>query len=276
MTPTLAAPDFDYIAQLVHRRSAIVLEPGKEYLAESRLEGLARDNGLASVGELVARMRTGSLDLSDAVVDAMTTNETSFFRDAHPFNALRDTVLPELIEARRVARTISIWCGASSSGQEPYSLAMLIREHFPELASWQVRIIATDISPSMLERTRQGRYSQLEVNRGLPAPMLVKHFTRDGMHWVVSDDLKRMVSAQYLNLNERWPVLPQFDLVLMRNVLIYFDVPTKQQILAKVRQALRPDGLLLLGGAETTMNLDANFERIPHGRSTWYRPTTTS
>jgi chemotaxis protein methyltransferase CheR len=270
---TLAAPDFDYIAQLVHRRSAIVLEPGKEYLAESRLEGIAREHGLASVGELVSHMRSGTLDLGDAVVDAMTTNETSFFRDAHPFNALRDSVLPELIEARRVARTISIWCGATSSGQEPYSVAMLIREHFPELASWQVRIIATDISPSMLERTRQGRYSQLEVNRGLPAPMLVKYFTRDGMHWVVSEDLRRMVSAQYLNLNERWPVMPPFDLVLLRNVLIYFDVPTKQQILAKVRQAMRPDGLLLLGGAETTMNLDANFERIPHGRSTWDRPT---
>jgi chemotaxis protein methyltransferase CheR len=271
--PTLAPPDFDYIAQLVHRRSAIVLEPGKEYLAESRLESLARDHGLATVGELVARMRSGSLDAGDAVVDAMTTNETSFFRDAHPFNALRDTVLPELIEARRVARSITIWCGATSSGQEPYSVAMLIREHFPELRDWQVRIIATDISPSMLERTRAGRYSQLEVNRGLPAPMLVKYFTRDGMHWVVAEDLRRMVSAQYMNLNERWPVMPPFDLVLLRNVLIYFDVPTKQAILGKVRQQLRPDGLLLLGGAETTMNLDANFERVPHGRSTWYRPT---
>jgi chemotaxis protein methyltransferase CheR len=271
--PTLAAPDFDYIAQLVHRRSAIVLEPGKEYLAESRLESVAREHGLASVTELVQHMRSGSLVVDDAVVDAMTTNETSFFRDAHPFNALRDSVLPELIAARRVARSITIWCGATSSGQEPYSLAMLIREHFPELSSWQVKIIATDISPSMLERTRQGRYSQLEVNRGLPAPMLVKYFTRDGMHWVVTDDLKRMVSAQFLNLNERWPVMPPFDLVLLRNVLIYFDVPTKQEILAKVRQQLRPDGLLLLGGAETTMNLDANFERIPHGRSTWYRPT---
>jgi chemotaxis protein methyltransferase CheR len=125
----------------------------------------------------------------------------------------------------------------------------------------------------MLRRTTEGRYSQLEVNRGLPAPMLVKYFTRDGMHWVVSEDLKRMVSAQYLNLNERWPVMPPFDLVLLRNVLIYFDVPTKQEILGKVRRQLRPDGLLLLGGAETTMNLDANFERVPHGRSTWYRPT---
>jgi chemotaxis protein methyltransferase CheR len=270
---TLAPPDFDYIVQLVHRRSAIVLEPGKEYLAESRLESVAREHGLDSVTQLVQHMRSGSLDVGDAVVDAMTTNETSFFRDAHPFNALRDTVLPELIEARRVARSITIWCGATSSGQEPYSVAMLIREHFPELRDWQVRIIATDISPSMLDRTRQGRYSQLEVNRGLPAPMLVKYFTRDGMHWVVAEDLRRMVSAQYMNLNERWPVMPPFDLVLLRNVLIYFDVPTKQAILGKVRQQLRRDGLLLLGGAETTMNLDANFERVPHGRSTWYRPT---
>ena len=270
---SLAAPDFDYIAQLVHRRSAIVLEPGKEYLAESRLESVARENGLQSVTELVHHMRSGSMDLGDAVVDAMTTNETSFFRDIHPFDALRESVLPELIAARRVARSLTIWCAATSSGQEPYSLAMILREHFPEVRDWQIRIIATDISPSMLTRTREGRYSQLEVNRGLPASLLVKYFTRDGMHWVVAEELRRMVSTQFLNLAERWPVLPPFDLILMRNVLIYFDVATKQQILGKVRQQLRPDGLLLLGGAETTMNLDANFERVPHGRSTWYRPT---
>lgn len=268
----LAAPDFDYIAQLIHQQAAIVLEPGKEYLAESRLEPVARDHGLASIAELVQRLRTGSVDLREAVVDAMTTNETSFFRDSHPFNALREEILPQLIEARRVARTLTIWCAASSSGQEPYSLAMLLREHFPQLQDWQVRILATDISPSMLERTRQGRYSQLEVNRGLPAAMLVKYFERDGMHWVVNHDLRRMVSTQYLNLAERWPVLPPFDLVLLRNVLIYFDIPTKQQILARVRQQLRPDGLLLLGGAETTMNIDPKFERVPVGRSTWYRP----
>jgi chemotaxis protein methyltransferase CheR len=270
---SLAAADFDYIAQLIHRRAAIVLEPGKEYLAVSRLECIAREHGLESVGELVARMRTGAAKVDDQVVDAMTTNETSFFRDVHPFNALRDVVIPELIERRRAARALSIWCGACSSGQEPYSLAMLLREHFPELDGWSVRIVSTDISPTMLERTRQGRYSQLEVNRGLPAPLLVKHFTRDGMHWQVSEDLRRMVSAQYMNLAERWPVMPPFDLVLLRNVLIYFDVPTKQEILGKVRRQLRPDGLLLLGGAETTMNLDVNFERVPVGRSTWYRPT---
>ena len=269
----LAAIDFDYIAQLLRQRAAIVLEPGKEYLAESRLQNLARDAGLGSVGELVARMRTGHLDIGDAVVDAMTTNETSFFRDAHPFNALRDEILPDLMERRRVARTISIWCAACSSGQEPYSIAMLIDEHFPELRSWNVRIVATDISPSMLERTRTGLYSQLEVNRGLPAPKLVTYFSRVGMHWQVSDDLRRMVTAEYLNLADRWPVMAPFDLIFMRNVLIYFDIPTKQDILGKVRRQLRPDGLLLLGGAETTMNLDNNFERVPAGRSTWYRPT---
>jgi chemotaxis protein methyltransferase CheR len=271
---SLTTTQFDYVCQLVRTESAIVLETGKEYLVESRLAPLARREGLRSVGELVQKMvSTPQAALRAEVVDALTTNETSFFRDVHPFNALRDTVLPELIAARRVARTLTIWCAATSSGQEPYSVAILLREHFPELRDWNVRIVATDISPTMLDRTRQGRYSQLEVNRGLPAPMLVKHFTRDGMHWVVNEDLRRIVSAQFLNLAERWPVLPQFDLVLMRNVLIYFDVPTKQAILGKVRQHLRPDGLLLLGGAETTMNLDANFERIPHGRSTWHRPT---
>ena len=199
---TLAAMDFDYIAQLVHRRAAIVLEPGKEYLAESRLESVARENGLASVSELVAHMRSGRLDASDKVIDAMTTNETSWFRDAHPFNAMRDELLPDLIERRRVARALSIWCAASSSGQEPYSIAMLIRQHFPELDSWSVRILATDISPSMLRRTNEGLYSQLEVNRGLPAPMLVKHFTRSGMHWQVSDELRRMVQTEFVNLAE--------------------------------------------------------------------------
>jgi chemotaxis protein methyltransferase CheR len=220
-------------------------------------------------------MRSGRVDASDAVVDAMTTNETSWFRDAHPFNALRDELLPDLIERRRVARTISIWCAASSSGQEPYSIAMLIR-HFPELESWNVRILATDISPSMLKRTQEGLYSQLEVNRGLPAPLLVQHFNRVGMHWEVSDDLRRMVQTEFVNLAAPWPVLPPFDLIFMRNVLIYFDVPTKQTILGRVRRQLRPDGLLLLGGAETTMNLDANFERVQIGRSNWYRPTTTA
>lgn len=268
---SLAAADFGYLADLVHRRSAIVLESGKEYLAESRLDGIARAHGLQSVGELVASMRTGRVDVHDAVIDAMTTNETSFFRDVHPFNALRDSVLPEVVDRRQDTRTLTIWCAAASSGQEPYSIAMLIRDHFPELAGWTVRIVATDISPTMVERTRLGRYSQLEVNRGLPAPMLVKHFTRDGAHWVVSPELRRMVSTQVMNLAEPWPYLPHFDLILMRNVLIYFDVPTKQQILAKVRGQLRSDGLLLLGGAETTMNLDARFERVAHGRSSWYR-----
>ena len=272
---TLAAMDFDYIAQLVHQRAAIVLEPGKEYLAESRLESVARERGLESVTELVAKMRSGRVDASDAVVDAMTTNETSWFRDAHPFNALRDELLPDLIERRRVARSISIWCAASSSGQEPYSIAMLIRQ-FPELESWNVRILATDISPSMLKRTQEGLYSQLEVNRGLPAPLLVQHFNRVGMHWQVSDDLRRMVQTEFVNLAAPWPVLPPFDLIFMRNVLIYFDVPTKQTILGRVRRQLRPDGLLLLGGAETTMNLDPNFERVQLGRSNWYRPLTTA
>jgi chemotaxis protein methyltransferase CheR len=270
---SITAVDFHYLAQLVRERSAIVLEPGKEYLAESRLQTIAREVGVASVSELVAHMRAGAVDVGDAVVDAMTTNETSFFRDVRPFQSLQETVLPQLIERRRLARSLSVWCAACSSGQEPYSVAMLIREHFPELRDWNVQILATDLSPSMLDRTRAGLYSQLEINRGLPSPLLVKYFTPAGRNWQAIPELRRMVRVEYLNLAEPWPVMQPFDLVFLRNVLIYFDIPTKQAILGKARRQLRPDGLLLLGGAETTMNLDADFERVPVGRSTWYRPT---
>ena len=274
---SLAAPDFAYIRTLVRDRSAIVLDDGKEYLASSRLEPVVRQVGLGSVGELVAQLRRSQTSaLHDLVIDAMTTNETSFFRDVRPFDGLRDHVLPELIERNRARRSINIWCAATSSGQEVYSVGMLIREHFPELASWNVSFLATDISPTMLERTREGRYSQLEVNRGLPAKLLVQYFHRDGTHWRIDDSLRRMVQVKPLNLAAPWPALPRLDLVLMRNVLIYFDVDTQRAILGRVRRTLQPEGLLLLGGSETTLNIDNDYERIQYGASTWYRPTTNT
>jgi chemotaxis protein methyltransferase CheR len=269
---TIAAPDFDYIRRLVHERAAIVLEPGKEYLAESRLVPVARAEGFATIAELVARLQADPRSvLHRKVVEAMTTNETTFFRDVHPFEALRQHVLPALIAARAETRALTIWCGASSSGQEPYTIAMVLRHHFPELADWNVRIVATDIARSMLERTREGLYSQLEVNRGLPAPMLVKWFTKEGTHWRVKPELRAMIETVELNLAASWPPLPQCDVVFMRNVLIYFDVATKQRILERVRRLLRPDGWLFLGGAETTLNVDDQFERVPLGRATTYR-----
>ena len=273
-TGALAPEDFAYLREVVRQRSAIVLDDSKAYLVESRLVPVARRNGLGSLSELVTRLRADRAGpLHDLVVDAMTTNETSFFRDVHPWTVLEKVWLPELIQRRAAQRTLTIWNAACSSGQEPYSLAMLLRDKFPHIVeSWNVRIIATDLSAEMLGRSATGRYTQLEVNRGLPAPLLVKHFRRDGQYWQVSDEVRAMVEFRALNLVAPWPFLPQVDLLFLRNVLIYFDLPTKQRILAKVREVLRPDGLLLLGTAETTLNVDDRFDRVAVDRATAYRP----
>jgi chemotaxis protein methyltransferase CheR len=270
---TITASDFDYIRDLVRREAAIVLEPGKEYLAENRLHPVARQAGLDTVGDLVRQLRVGSDDLQGKVIDALTTNETSFFRDAHPWDALRDDLLPQLIERRAAQRTLTIWCAASSSGQEPYTLAILLREHFAAaLDGWIVRILATDISPTMIERARSGTYSQLEVNRGLPAPLLVKHFSRAGMQWRLNDDVRSMVEFRLMNLDvaSDFDRLPMCDLVLIRNVLIYFDVPTKRDILTRCREHLRPDGYLFLGSSETTLNVVEGFQRVQSGKTICY------
>ena len=268
----LNSADFEHIAKLVRDRSAIVLEAGKEYLVESRLLPVARGEGCTSVAELVTRLRSSSANgLQQKVVEAMTTNETSFFRDLHPFEALKKTLLPELMAKRGGARTLNLWCAAASSGQEPYTIALTLREHFPALATWTVRFIATDLSMEMVERSRTGRYSQLEVNRGMPAPLLVKYFQRHGVEWQLKEDLRKSVEFRQLNLVDAWTTLPAMDLIFMRNVLIYFDVPTKKAILAKVRRLLRPDGYLFLGAAETTLNLDDSFERMQLEKAGCYR-----
>jgi chemotaxis protein methyltransferase CheR len=269
---TITASEFDYIRRLVLEQSAIVLEEDKQYLVESRLLPLARREGFDSLASLVACLRTKILDgLHRKVVEAMTTNETSFFRDFHPFEALRKSILPQLMTRRAYSKELNFWCAACSSGQEPYSLAVLLHEYFPNLAGWNVRIIATDLCAEILARAREGRYSQLEVNRGLPASLLVKYFLRHGSDWRILEDLRRGVEFQIINLAETWPLLPPMDIVLMRNVLIYFGLETKKKILSKVRQLLKPDGLLFLGGAETTFNLDDAFERVQFDRTICYR-----
>jgi chemotaxis protein methyltransferase CheR len=271
---TITTSDFDYIRAFVRERSAIVLEPGKEYLVESRLKPLARELGVATIDELVAQMRTGRVDLERAVVEAMTTNETSWFRDHHPFEMLKAHVLPELIAARRARRELHIWSAACSTGQEPYSLVMLLRDSFPELGGWDVRILATDLSTEVLERAREGKYAQLEANRGLPAPMLVKWFERAGMGWQVTPAIRDAVEFRQLNLVHPWPAIGTFDLVLLRNVLIYFDLETKRDVLERVHGALSPDGFLLLGAAETTINAHDGFERVAFDRAGILRRTT--
>jgi chemotaxis protein methyltransferase CheR len=269
---TITATDFDYISSLVRERSAIVLEAGKEYLIEARLLPLAKERGAGTLAGLVHELRrTPFGPLRDLVVEAMTTNETSFFRDAHPFTALSDQVLPDLVRARSGERSLNIWCAACSSGQEPYTIAMLVHDVVGADPSWRVRLLATDISPAMLARTKEGIYSQFEVNRGLPANRLVRHFRKQGLHWQIEEPLRRMVETRQVNLNEELPSMPQMDIIFLRNVLIYFDIATKRQILARVRKVLRPDGYLILGGAETTLNLDDSFERLQIGRAPVYR-----
>jgi chemotaxis protein methyltransferase CheR len=272
---TVSALDFDLVRAVVRSGSGIVLEDGKGYLVQARLDALSRRLGFDSTAGLLAELRrTGPRDpLRGRVVEAMTTNETSFFRDVHPFDALRTTVLPDLIARRARERTLRIWCAAASTGQEPYSLALLLREHFADkLAGWEVRLLATDLSAEVLDRARGGRYAQIEVNRGLPVTLLVKYFTRDGSEWVLADEVRRAVEYRALNLVEPWPPMPTPDLVMMRNVLIYFDPPTKRAILAGVRRVMRPDGYLFLGGSETTMNIDPQFSRQEVGRAVCYRP----
>lgn len=271
---TIDTASFEYVRKLVLDRSSIALESTKGYLVESRLTPLARKQGLANVGELVAVLRrTPYGQLHDQVVDAMTTNETSFFRDLAPFEVLKTSILPELIGRRSTRRALNIWSAACSSGQEMYTIAIVLREHFPQLATWKVRIFATDLCQEMLQRAAAGVYSQAEVNRGLPAPYLVKYFERNGLQWIAKPELRQMMTVQRLNLTESWAAVPTMDVVFMRNVLIYFVPETKKLILGKVHRQLASDGTLLLGGAETTLGLDDRFARVPSGKTTIYRPS---
>lgn len=268
---TISPSDFNYIRELVRRHSAIALESDKAYLIEMRLAPLARQAGFASLQELIASLRTQPIHpLHRQVVEAITTHETSFFRDIHPFEALKTSILPKLLAKRR-SSSLVIWCAACSSGQEPFSMAMLVREHFPSLAKHRIRIIATDLSGAILARAREGLYSQIEVNRGLPAGFLPKYFDKQGLYWRIKPEIRRMVEFQQSNLAERWPPMPPLDIVFMRNVLIYFDVSTKKAILSKVRQVLKPDGYLFLGSSETTLNLDVDFEPMSMGKSVCYQ-----
>jgi chemotaxis protein methyltransferase CheR len=266
----VAAADFAFLQEFVRLQSSIVLDPGKEYLVESRLAPVVRQLALGSIAALVGQLKARDAEATRRVIDAMTTNETSWFRDIHPFDALASTLLPELIAARSAQRELSIWCAAASSGQEPYTVAMLIKERFPQLAGWKVRILATDLSQSMVERTKEGRYSQLEMNRGLPASYLVKWFDRVGTDWQVKPELRAMVDVRAINLAEPWGLIGSHDIVLMRNVLIYFARPTKAQILDRVRGALRPGGVLFLGASETTFNIDDRWTSRTIGKAIAY------
>ncbi|HEX7079278.1 MAG TPA: CheR family methyltransferase [Candidatus Eisenbacteria bacterium] len=270
---TIAPAAYGYLQRLVLGRTGIVVEDGKEYLAEARLHAIARSEGLGSVAALLEALQTEERtdELHRRVVEAMLNGETSFFRDYYPFEALREVVIPELIAKRSPSRTLNVWCAAVASGQEAYSLAMLVSECFPHLGEWNLRILATDVSESMLERARGGRYRQLEVNRGLPAPYLVKYFRQRDSEWIIADAPRRLVQFSQLNLAAVWPPLPPMDVILMRNVLLYFSSETRRTIYRKVAASLRPDGYLIVGGGETALALERDFEAVRIGKTVCYR-----
>ena len=268
----LSSFDLELIRKLVRDRSGIVLGADKTYLIESRLNPVAKLIGVSSLELLCLKLRgNDAAPVQRLVIEAMTTNETLFFRDGHPFETLTKVVLPDLMAKRQAQKRLTIWCAAASTGQEPYSVAMAIRDQLPSLMNWQLRIVATDIAADVLARAKAGLYSPLEVARGLPAPFQNRFFTRAGNDWQLKDEVRKMIEFRELNLLETYAVVGTADVVLMRNVLIYFDLETKRQILAKVRRTLAPDGYFFLGGAETTLNVDEAYERLPGDRGGCYR-----
>ena len=258
--------DYEFLRKFLKDRSGLDLSADKQYLVESRLMPLARKAGLPGLGELVAKLKNGTEPLSAEVVEAMTTNETFFFRDKVPFDHLKATVLPELMKARASRRALRIWCAASSTGQEPYSIAMCLKELGPMLAGWRVEIVATDLSHGVLDKSRAGLFSQFEVQRGLPIQLLVKHFTQVGELWQLNADIRAMVQFKQLNLLQDFSHLGGFDVIFCRNVLIYFDQDTKTNVFGRLAKRIEPDGFLMLGAAETVVGLTDAFKPYPDRR----------
>ena len=266
----ISTDDYTFLQQYVYQQSGIVLDANKHYLLESRLMPIVRQHKLSSIAELCNRLRSVQHpQLQQQVVEAMTTNETLFFRDASPFDALRTEILPWLIEQRSALKTLRFWSAAASSGQEAFSLAMLLLDL--GLANWHIQILATDLSEQVLQRARTARYLQIEVNRGLPASYLVKYFKHEGLEWQLNDEVRRMVQFQRFDLRDFPAGFGPFDIVFCRNVLIYFDLETKKKILKTLRHTMHTDAHLILGAAETTLNLDDTFQRIPVGKAVFYK-----
>lgn len=263
MTPA----EYDFLRQFLKVRSGLVLSNEKQYLIESRLLPVARKAGVPSIAGLVAKLRDPrEAPLADAVVEAMTTNESFFFRDKTPFEHLTQMMLPELMQKRAAQRKIRIWCAAASTGQEPYSIAMCLKEMGSKIAGWRFEIIGTDLSNDVLDRARSGVYTQFEVQRGLPIQMLLKYFTQNGDSWQISSEIRQMVQYRKMNLLDTFAGLGQFDIVFCRNVLIYFDQPTKVDVLARVSKLLPDDGYLVLGAAETVVGLTDAFRTLTDRR----------
>jgi len=270
LTPDhVSSENFGFMREFMQREAAIVVEPGKEYLIETRLAPIATERRFESVNDFIDHLRRCAAGdpMRTEAISALTTNETYFFRDVAPFQALREVVLPDLI-SRRAGAPLHLWSAASSTGQEAYSVAMILADHFPAQAA---RILGTDLCPTIVERARAGIYHQLEVNRGLPAKLLLRHFVQERGDWQVSEALRRRVEFREMNLARPWPPLPAVDVLLLRNVMIYFDIPTRRQILRQVKNVLRPGGYLVLGGAETTVTLDPDFRPVTVGPAVFFQ-----
>ncbi|MCA1457458.1 protein-glutamate O-methyltransferase CheR [Bradyrhizobium sp. BRP22] len=266
------SPDYEYLRKLFKDHSGLDLSADKQYLIESRLLPLSRKCGLSGIDDLVQKMKAGSASHIAQAVEAMTTNETFFFRDKAPFDHFRNAIIPELLKARSSRRTIRIWCAAGSTGQEPYSLAMCLKEMGAQLAGWRTEILATDLSQEVLEKSKAGIYSQFEVQRGLPIQLLVKYFKQNGELWQINADIRAMVQHRQLNLLHDFAQLGTFDVIFCRNVLIYFDQDTKINIFSRLARSLETDGFLVLGAAETVVGLTDVFKPCPEKRGL-YRPT---
>ena len=267
----MSQSDYDYLCNFLKERSGLALAPDKEYLVDNRLLPVARRHGRKTVAELIQMLKASDAGhLKVEVTEAMMNNESYFFRDRVPFDRLGDTVVPDLLRTRTLRKKIRIWCAAASTGQEPYSVAMQLDQR-AELAGWRVEIVATDISGDAIDRAKAGLYSQFEVQRGLPIQMLMQHFEEVAGQWRIVERLRNRVDFQTINLLTDFSRLGQFDVVFLRNVLIYFDRDTKLDVLARVRESLAPDGYLLLGAAETMVGLGDLFKMVPETRAL-YRP----
>jgi chemotaxis protein methyltransferase CheR len=269
---SLSAPEFEYLRGVVMRNSGNQVDASRNYLFESRLQPLLRQRGLQSLDQLVGALRAeGNRSLQHSVAEAMTINETSFFRDAPLFDLLRNELLPGLIERRRASRVLRFWSAASSSGQEAYSVAILLRESFPLLSSWKIDILGTDLSGEMVERASVGRYQRIEINRGLPARLLLKYLVRTGDEWEISPELKRLCRFQQRNLCQPAPLPETFDVIFLRNVMIYFPQEIRREVLLTMHRSLAPDGCLFLGMSEQP-RMDSHWETVLTPKAVWYRP----
>jgi len=259
--------DFDIYKDLLMEKSGLVVTPDKSYLLESRLTPVAREFGFDDLNALGTVLRgVPDTKLVNAIVEAMTTNETSFFRDTQPFEIFKNVTLPYMLQERAHLRKINMWCAAASSGQEPYTVSILMKEEGQKLFGWNVDFVATGISHDILDQARNGSYSQFEVQRGLPITLLMKYFSQDGDRWMINDEIKSMVKYQYFNLLDNMSMFGSLDIVFCRNVLIYFDEATKRSVLERIAQKMAPDGFLFLGGAETVIGITEKFRPVPEQR----------